>query len=143
MDLQNTLEFAQELDRQDELKNFRDEFIIPSQGDRQAIYFLGNSLGLQPKRTEKLIKQVLQQWANYGVEGFFIGDQPWQDYHQQLTKGLSVIVGALPSEVVVMNQLTINLHLMLISFYQPESIRKKIICEARAFPSDQYMLQTH
>ena len=143
MELQNTIEFARQLDKEDELRSFRNEFIIPSYEDEKAIYFLGNSLGLQPKRTEKLMHQVLLQWANYGVEGFVRGEQPWLDYHQQLTKGLSEIVGALPHEVVVMNQLTVNLHLMLISFYQPEGKRKKIICEAKAFPSDQYMLHTH
>lgn len=143
MILENSLEFAQELDQKDPLKSFRSEFIIPKHATKEAIYFLGNSLGLQPKRTSQYIQQVLQQWANYGVEGFFKGGQSWMQYHRQLTPILSEIVGALPHEVVVMNQLTVNLHLMLISFYQPQGRRNKILCEAKAFPSDQYMLHSH
>lgn len=143
MQFQNTLAFAQQLDEEDPLRNFRSEFIIPHHQNKEAIYFLGNSLGLQPKRTESYLQQVLQQWGRYGVEAFFLGSQPWLEYHQQLTPILSQIVGALPGEVVVMNQLTVNLHLMLVSFYQPAGKRKKIICEAKAFPSDQYMLYTH
>jgi kynureninase len=143
MQFENTLVHAKELDDKDPLKRFRNQFIIPQHQNTDAIYFLGNSLGLQPKSTADYIKEVLLQWASYGVEGFFKGDQPWLDYHQQLTPTLAKIVGALPDEVVVMNQLTVNLHLMLISFYQPQNKRTKILCEAKAFPSDQYMLQTH
>ena len=140
---ENSLEFAQQLDRNNDLKDFRNEFIIPQHNGKNAIYFLGNSLGLQPKRTAKFIQQVLDQWSNHGVEGFFRGNQPWMKYHEQLTKTLSKIVGASPGEVVVMNQLTVNLHLMLASFYEPQGRRKKILCEAKAFPSDQYMLHSH
>lgn len=143
MNFENSLEFAKALDEKDPLKNFRNEFIIPQHANKDAIYFLGNSLGLQPKRTNQYIQQVLQQWANYGVEAFFKGGQPWLQYHQQLTSTLSEIVGALPQEVVVMNQLTVNLHLMLVSFYQPQGKRNKILCEAKAFPSDQYALHSH
>lgn len=143
MILENRLEFAQEFDQKDPLKTFRSEFLIPKHETKEAIYFLGNSLGLQPKRTSQYIQQVLQQWASYGVEGFFKGGQSWMQYHQQLTPALSEIVGALPHEVVVMNQLTVNLHLMLVSFYQPQGRRNKILCEAKAFPSDQYMLHSH
>lgn len=143
MNFKNSLDFASELDGKDELKHFRNEFIIPPHENNPAIYFLGNSLGLQPKRTNQYIQQVLKQWANYGVEGFFHGDQPWMKYDQQLLLSLSKIVGAQPQEIVVMNQLTVNLHLMLASFYQPEGKRKKILCEAKAFPSDQYMLYSH
>ena len=143
MDFQNTLEFAQESDKQDSLQRFRNEFILPLHEGKPAIYFLGNSLGLQPKRTNGLIQQVLDQWSHHGVEGFFKGEQPWMNYHQQLTSTLSKIVGALSHEVVVMNQLTVNLHLMLAGFYQPQGKRKKILCEAKAFPSDQYMLHSH
>ena len=143
MRFENSLSFAKKLDRVDWLKSYRDLFIIPSIDGKEQIYFLGNSLGLQPKKTEAAIKEILQQWANYGVEGFFKGDAPWLYSHDQLTKSLSAIVGALPHEVVVMNQLTVNLHLMLVSFYKPQGKRNKIICEAKAFPSDQYMFETH
>lgn len=140
---ENSLEFAQQLDQNNSLKGFREKFIIPQHNGKDAIYFLGNSLGLQPKRTLNFIQQVLDQWSHHGVEGFFRGDEPWMEYHQQLTKTLSQVVGALPKEIVVMNQLTVNLHLMLASFYQPQGKRKKILCEAKAFPSDQYMLHSH
>lgn len=134
--------FAQQLDEQDPLKEFRDRFIIPVKDGKQQIYFLGNSLGLQPKSTKAELNKVLEQWAKYGVEGFFEGNDPWMDYHDQLTGPLSKIVGALPNEVVVMNQLSVNLHLMMKSFYRPTGKRNKIICEAKAFPSDQYMFET-
>ena len=143
MIFKSSLEFAKELDERDSLRSFRDRFIIPRSGAGEAIYFLGNSLGLQPKKATALVGQVLDQWSRYGVEGFFMGSEPWMHYHEQLTKYLSEITGALPHEIVVMNQLTVNLHLMLVSFYQPEGKRKKILCEAKAFPSDQYLLETH
>src|SRR5260221_2984428 len=113
MQFENSLSFAKQLDDADPLKKFRDEFIIPSLNGKEQIYFLGNSLGLQPEKTERAIKEVSKQWANYGVEGFFQGHAPWLSAHDQLIKPLSVLVGALPHEVVVMNQLTVNLHLML------------------------------
>ena len=143
MQLEKSLSFAKQLDDADLLKKFRDEFVIPSVNGKEQIYFLGNSLGLQPKKAEAAIREILLQWANYGVEGFFKGNKPWLYSHDELTKPLSVIVGALPHEVVVMNQLTVNLHLMLVSFYKPNGKRNKIICEAKAFPSDQYMFETH
>jgi kynureninase len=143
MNFENTFNFAQSLDEKDPLKHFRRRFIIPPHENKEAIYFLGNSLGLQPKTTEKYIQEVLQQWENYGVEGFFNGEQPWMEYHEQLLPTLSEIVGALQHEIVVMNQLTVNLHLMLVSFYQPQGKRNKILCEAKAFPSDQYVLYSH
>ena len=143
MQFQNNLSFAQQLDSQDELKSFRDRFIIPNIDGKQQIYFLGNSLGLQPESTENALKEILYQWATYGVEGFFMGSSPWLKYHDELIDPLAAIVGAKPSEVVVMNQLTVNLHLMMVSFYRPVGKRKKIICEAKAFPSDQYMFESH
>lgn len=136
-------EFAAQLDTADILKDFRKEFLIPKNGNKEQIYFLGNSLGLQPRRTEHYLKQVLEQWQQYGVEGFFMGSEPWLNYHDGLVRPLSAIVGAHPSEVVVMNSLTVNLHLLLASFYQPSGKRNKILCEAKAFPSDQYLLETH
>ncbi len=143
MEFENSLAYARQLDEGDALKNFRDQFNLPPYHNSDAIYFLGNSLGLQPKRTGEYIQQVLEQWGRYGVEGFFTGDAPWMDLHSRLQPTLAEIVGALPHEVVVMNSLTVNLHLLLVSFYQPQGKRVKILCEAKAFPSDQYMLQTH
>jgi kynureninase len=143
MQFENSLLFARQFDKADPLKNFRNQFIIPSVDGKEQIYFLGNSLGLQPKNTKEELNKILDQWSQYGVEGFFKGDQPWIDYHDQLIDPLSRIVGALPHEVSVMNQLTVNLHLMMVSFYQPKGKRNKIICEAKAFPSDQYMFETH
>ena len=143
MHFENSLAFAQEMDDKDELSRFRDQFLIPQRHGRDQVYFLGNSLGLQPKATSRYIQQVLDQWASRGVESFFQGEFPWMDYHKQLVKTLSEIVGALPNEVVVMNQLTVNLHLMMITFYRPTGTKNKILCEAKAFPSDQYMLETH
>ncbi|GAA4755346.1 kynureninase [Flavisolibacter ginsenosidimutans] len=143
MNFQNTPAFAKQLDAEDPLRSFRNEFLIPQHKGNDAIYFLGNSLGLQPRRTKTAINNVLKQWSTWGVEAFFKGHKPWLQFHQQLTSALSKIVGALPHEVVVMNQLTVNLHLMLASFYQPSGKRNKILCEAKAFPSDQYMLYSH
>lgn len=143
MQFRNEQKFAQVLDEADPLKHFRQRFLIPVRNGAECIYFLGNSLGLQPKNTSAYIQQVLEQWSRYGVEGFFEGKQPWMHYHDTLTKPLAKIVGALPHEVVIMNSLTVNLHLMLVSFYQPQGRRNKILCEAKAFPSDQYMLETH
>lgn len=138
-----SLDAARLLDEKDPLKNFRQQFLIPSVDGKQQIYFLGNSLGLQPVRTKTYLQQELDKWQSYGVEAFFMGDQPWLHFHDKLITPLSKIVGAHPHEVVVMNQLTVNLHLLLVSFYQPKGKRNKIICEAKAFPSDQYMLETH
>lgn len=135
--------FAKQLDQQDELKEFRKQFIIPKRGGKEQIYFLGNSLGLQPVTTKFAIQEILDQWSHYGVEGFFEGEQPWMHLHDQLTGPLSEIVGAKKEEIVVMNHLTVNLHLLMASFYRPQGKRTKIICEAKAFPSDQYMLETH
>jgi len=143
MNFENSFSFAKRLDKDDPLKNFRQQFIIPSIDGKEQIYFLGNSLGLQPKNAKDELNKILDQWSVYGVEGFFKGDVPWIDYHDLLTKPLSKIVGAFPHEISVMNQLTVNLHLMMVSFYNPNGKRNKIICEAKAFPSDQYMFETH
>lgn len=143
MTFENTITHARQLDQDDPLALFRQQFIIPSHNGQQQIYFLGNSLGLQPVRTQACLQEVLNDWARYGVESWFMGEQPWLEYHDTLTTPLASIVGALPHEVVVMNQLTVNLHLLMISFYRPQGKRRKIICEAKAFPSDQYMFETH
>jgi len=115
MQFQQSRAFALELDAKDTLAPFRNAFLIPEQGGKKVIYFLGNSLGLQPKSTTSLLQQVMDQWQRWGVEGFFRGDQPWLQYHDKLTGPLSKIIGAKPEEVVVMNSLTVNLHLMLVT----------------------------
>ena len=138
----NTKEFAQQLDQQDELSKYRNEFIFPQHEGKPVIYFTGNSLGLQPKSAKKYVDDVMNDWANMAVEGHFYSDKPWWDYHERFAEPLSKIVGAKPSEVTVMNTLTVNLHLMMVSFYRPTKTRFKIICEEKAFPSDQYMFQS-
>src|SRR5690606_9769870 len=142
MTFQNSLEFAQQLDAQDPLAPFRDEFHFPQHQGRDVIYFTGNSLGLQPKGSQDYVDQVMRQWREMAVEGHFYGERPWWDYHERLTHGLAKLVGALPEEVTVMNTLTVNLHLLMVSFFRPTAERFKIICEEKAFPSDQYMLQS-
>lgn len=142
MTFSNTLEFAQQLDQQDTLHPFRERFYIPMINGQESIYFTGNSLGLQPKTTQDYVLNELEDWANYGVEGHFHARKPWYSYHELFPELIGPIVGALPEEVVVMNQLTVNLHLLMVSFYRPTKTRYKIICEAKAFPSDQYALQS-
>jgi len=139
---ENTLKFAQESDEKDALKHFRSKFYIPQHNGNNCIYFTGNSLGLQPKSTKEYVDQELEDWAQLGVEGHFKAKNPWLSYHEMFPKQLSKIVGALPEEVVVMNQLTVNLHILLTTFYRPTKTRFKIICEAKAFPSDQYALES-
>ena len=142
MTFKNTLEFAKVLDAKDDLNKYQQEFIYPKVNGEKVIYFTGNSLGLQPKRTKKYVDEVMNDWANLAVEGHFYAEKPWWDYHERFANPLSKIVGALPSEVTVMNTLTVNLHLMMVSFYRPTKTRFKIICEEKAFPSDQYMFQS-
>jgi kynureninase len=142
MTFQNTLEFAKELDSKDELAKYQNEFHFPQHEGKNVIYFTGNSLGLQPKRSKKHVDEVMNDWANMAVEGHFFAEKPWWDYHERFADPLSRIVGAKPSEVTVMNTLTVNLHLLMVSFYRPDNKRFKIICEEKAFPSDQYMFQS-
>ena len=142
MNFINSREFAQQLDAQDELAAYKNEFIFPQHNGKNVIYFTGNSLGLQPKRTKAYVDEVMNDWADMAVEGHFFSKKPWWDYHERFCGPLSKIVGAKPSEVGVMNTLTVNLHLLMVSFYQPTKSRFKIICEEKAFPSDQYMLQS-
>ena len=113
MTFQNTREFAQSLDAQDELRKYRDEFHFPHVNGKQVIYFTGNSLGLQPKRTKTYVDEVMSDWANLAVEGHFYADKPWWDYQERFAVPLSDIVGAKPAEVGVMNTLTVNLHLLM------------------------------
>jgi len=142
MHFKNTLAFAKELDAADALASYRKEFHFPNVNNKEVIYFTGNSLGLQPKRTKIYVDDVMEDWANLAVEGHFYADKPWWDYHERLAEPLAKIVGALTKEVSVMNTLTVNLHLLMVSFYRPTTKRFKILCEEKAFPSDQYMIQS-
>jgi kynureninase len=131
--------FALEIDKKDSLSRFRESFHIPKHKDgTDSIYLCGNSLGLQPRQTKAFLNQELEDWANLGVEGHFHAANPWMPYHEALTETTARVVGAKPHEVVIMNTLTTNLHLMMVSFYQPKGKRIKIIIEADAFPSDRY-----
>ena len=137
------LEFAKELDQNDELSSYRNQFHIPKDKyGNDLIYMTGNSLGLQPKTTKDYINQELKDWANLGVEGHTEAKNPWLPYHEFLTESMANLVGAKPIEVVVMNTLTTNLHLMMVSFYQPTKTRYKILIEADAFPSDKYAVES-
>ena len=142
MNYQNSLKYAQEQDLQDPLNKYREQFFFPQVNGKDAIYYTGNSLGLQPKSVRESINQELDDWSKYGVEGHFHAKNPWFSYHEMFAEPLAKIVGALPHEVVAMNQLTVNLHLLMVTFYQPNSKRFKILCEAKAFPSDQYALES-
>lgn len=143
MNYQNTLDYAKQLDQEDPLSYLRKEYHIPK--DKKGndwLYFTGNSLGLQPKATQHYIQQELDDWAKYGVEGHFEATNPWMPYHEFLTENMAKIVGAKPVEVVVMNTLTTNLHLLMVSFYQPTKTKYKIVIESDAFPSDRYAVQS-
>jgi len=139
----NTLAYAKEQDKKDPLSKYRAQFHIPVQANGQPyVYLCGNSLGLQPKATAAALQQELLDWQNLGVEGHFHAKNPWMPYHEFLTKAMANVVGAKPEEVVVMNTLTVNLHLMMISFYRPDKKRNKIVIEADAFPSDKYAAES-
>ena len=142
MQFQNSLAFAQQLDAGDKLHDYRKEFHFPKVNGKEVIYFTGNSLGLQPKITQTYIDEVMNDWRELGVEGHFHADKPWWDYHERLAAPLAKIMGAQVEEVSVMNTLSVNLHLLMVSFYTPTKKRYKILCEEKAFPSDQYMLQS-
>ncbi len=135
--------FAAQMDASDPLVHLRDRFHIPQTkiGD-ECVYLCGHSLGLQPKAARAYVEEELQDWAKLGVEGHFHAKHPWMPYHRFLTEDMATLAGARPSEVVVMNSLTVNLHLMMVSFYRPTSARHKILIERGAFPSDQYAVQS-
>ena len=136
---QDSLAFARQMDDQDELQPWRDAFHLPLQKDGSPhLYFCGNSLGLQPKSTEAAVLQELKDWQHLGVEGHLHAQNPWLPYHEFLNDAMASVVGAKPIEVVVMNTLTVNLHLMMVSFYRPTPKRHKILIEADAFPSDKF-----
>ena len=139
----NGLAFAKQMDKEDELHRYRSQFHLPTQENGQPyVYLCGNSLGLQPKSTAAALQQELKDWQNLGVEGHFHATNPWMPYHEFLTNAMAKVVGAKPEEVVVMNTLTVNLHLMMISFYQPKGKKNKIVIEADAFPSDKYAAES-
>ena len=142
MNFENNLAFAQALDLQDPLKEMRSEYLFPHHNNKPFIYLCGNSLGLQPKVAREVLEVQLNNWQNLAVEGWFDGKSPWMFYHKELKELMAPIVGAKTSEVCPMNTLTVNLHLMLVSFYQPKAKKYKIIMEAGAFPSDQYAVES-
>jgi len=143
MNFQPTEAAARQLDEQDPLAPFRKEFHMPGREDgSECIYLCGNSLGLQPRAAKEFVDREMEDWARFGVEGHFHARSPWMPYHELLTQQTATIVGAQPSEVVVMNTLTVNLHLMMVSFYRPTPGRHKILMEAHAFPSDIYAAQS-
>ena len=140
---ENSLAFAQLMDEKDELRDYRSQFHLPKQADgKPYVYLCGNSLGLQPKSTAANLQQELLDWQNFGVEGHFHAKNPWMPYHEFLTEAMARVVGAKPLEVVVMNTLTVNLHLMMVSFYRPKGKRTKVLIEADAFPSDKYAVES-
>ncbi len=142
MKFNNTLTFAEDRDRLDPLAPFRNKFLFPKVNGRTAIYFAGNSLGLQPRIAKKYIEEELDDWARLAVKGHHDGTRPWVYYQKFTKKPLAQLTGARVSEVVAMNQLTVNLHLMMVSFYRPTRQRFKIISEQGAFPSDQYAIES-
>jgi len=143
MQFEDSLAFAQKMDQNDPLKGYREKFHIPKIDGKEVLYFTGNSLGLQPKSTKTFIEEELDGWATLGVEGHFHANKrPWFHYHKFSKEALAKIVGAKPSEVVSMNNLTSNLHFMMVSFYRPTKDRYKIMIEKGAFPSDQYAVES-
>ncbi len=139
---QTTLAFARQLDTADPVRPYRRQFYFPKKNGKNVLYFCGNSLGLQPKGAQTALERELKQWRDYGVEGHTEGEMPWMYYHKFLQPQTARIVGAKESEVVVMNTLTTNLHLLMVSFYRPTAKRFKIIMEAQAFPSDSYAIES-
>ncbi|MAM27777.1 MAG: kynureninase [Flavobacteriaceae bacterium] len=141
--MQQSLTYAQQCDADDPLRSFRDQFLFPKDSNgKPLIYLCGNSLGLQPRITQEYLQQELNDWAKHGVEGHTDAEHPWLPYHEFLTESMATIVGAKPSEVVMMNTLTTNLHLMMVSFYRPTETKYKIIVESDAFPSDKYAVES-
>ncbi len=142
MNFASSEDFAISRDKNDPLASYRKKFLLPVAGGTEAAYFCGNSLGLQPVSTRTFIEQELADWSAFAVEGHFNAQSPWYSYHELLTPSLAKITGALTSEVVAMNQLTSNLHMLMVSFYRPSGKRRKILCEHKAFPSDQYVIES-
>lgn len=141
-DFDATLEHAKSRDAEDSLNTFRDQFWIPQTVEGDQVYFVGNSLGLQPKNVAQFINAELEKWQNLGVRGHFEPEDPWLSYHELLSPEMAAIVGANVDEVVVMNTLTVNLHLMMATFYRPTKSRHKILIESHAFPSDFHAVES-
>jgi kynureninase len=141
-DFQSGEDFALAMDERDPLQEFRARFLFPKTSGGDCVYLCGHSLGLQPKTAAAYIEEELQEWARLGVEGHFRAKNPWMPYHRLLSERTAELVGAKPLEVVVMNSLTVNLHLMMVSFYRPTPARHKIVVERGAFPSDQYAVKS-
>ena len=137
-----TAEWAQAQDAADPLRDFRSEFLIPPHAQGDSHYFCGNSLGLQPRAAREAVNAELDYWGELGVEGHFKGRLPWMDYHEFVRDHLAELVGAQPDEVVAMNTLGVNLHLMMVSFYRPTPDRHAILIEAGAFPTDRYAVES-
>ena len=143
MNYNSSKSYAEKLDSKDQLKAYRNKFFIPKMKDgRDQIYFAGNSLGLQPKTVRGYVEQELKDWETLAVEGHMSAKHPWLPYHEYLTQQTAHLVGALQTEVVNMNTLSVNLHLMMVSFYSPTPERHKILVEANTFPSDHYAVQS-
>ena len=142
MVFENTIEFATSMDEKDPLRGFQKEFIVPAYRKGKSIYFCGNSLGLQSKSAGESVGKVLEKWGQLGIEGFFDGTDNWANWPERIAIQLSTLVGAQPSEVMVANALTVNLHLLMTSFYRPTASRYKILIEGGAFPSDQYAVDS-
>lgn len=137
-----TAEFAAQMDEADPLAGFRGRFYMPRNAfGGETVYFTGNSLGLQPRTVRAYVEQELKDWETLGVEGHAQAKHPWMPYHEFLTAQMANVVGALPIETVVMNSLTVNLHLLMVSFYRPTAERYKVIIEKGAFPSDHYAVE--
>ncbi len=134
-------DWARTLDRDDPLARFRDAFLIPRHEDGEALYFCGNSLGLEPRSAREAVNNELDYWGDLAVEGHFKGRLPWMDYHEYVRDHMAEVVGAQPPEVVTMNTLGVNLHLMMVSFYRPTAERPAILMEAGAFPTDRYAME--
>src|SRR5213078_1541099 len=135
--------FAQQLDAEDPLRSFRDRFHLPvGNNGEPLIYFAGNSLGLMPKSAREIVEQELDDWADLGVDAHLKGKTAWYSYHETLREPIALVVGAQPNEVICMNSLTVNLHLMMATFYRPTKSRFKILMEEPAFPSDTYAIKT-
>mgnify|MGYP001275178207 CR=1 FL=1 len=142
MQFENSLEFAIEADKNDELASFRNRFIFPQHQGKNKLYFTGNSLGLQPQNAKEALEQELNDWGNFGVDGHFEAKNPWFSYHEMFKPKLAQVVGAKAEEVTAMGGLTSNLHLLMVSFFRPSGKKTKILCEGKAFPSDQYALES-
>src|SRR3954447_12271847 len=142
MNFEASVTYARLRDREDRLQTFKQKFFFPRINNKEVIYFCGNSLGLQAKTVQAAVQQELDDWKNLGIAGFLTAKNPWMYYQEYFKTSLAKIVGCKEDEVTVMNSLTVNLHLLMLTFYKPTRAKFKIIMEAGAFPSDQYAIET-